>query len=126
MADVKPASLRGVSSTVPARIPSRVQVAPRPPIGGGVSVDDRAIPAPAQGAVDHSSNLIAEFIQPAPRTMAWLSDPRLSATLKAASDALAPGGVAEDVTDRYAASVLETHLVARRRLTKLTNSLLKT
>lgn len=125
MADVKPASLRSVSNAVPARTSDQVQVAPRP-IGGTRPIENKSLPTFGLDSLDGSTALVSDFIQPTPSTMAWLSNPRLAATLQAASDALAPGGASEDPTDRYAASVLETHLVARKRLTKLTNSLLKT
>ena len=120
MADGRPASPRGAKSA------GALQTTSDQPVVGKTPVGDRTMSMPQRKAVDPTRALIAEFIQPAPSTMAWLSDPRLTATLQAASDSLAPGGVAEDAADRYAASVLETHLVARRRLTKLTNSLLKT
>ena len=126
MADIKSSTVRNTGTVGPARVPSELRVEPRPSIQSRPPIEARTL-APAEiikGAP--GSELITEFSAPSPRTMAWLGDPRLVATLQAASESLAPEGVTEDPTDRYAASVIETHLVARRRLSKLTNSLLKT
>ncbi len=126
MADIKTSTVRNTPAVGAARVPTQMRADPRPPVQGRPPVEGRIPEATGGAGVDPSSALISDFILPAPRTMAWLSDPRLTATLQAASASLAPDGVTEDPTDRYAASVLETHLSARRRLSKLTNSLLKT
>lgn len=126
MADVKSAMVRGATNTAPARVDAQMRVQPRPPVQSRAAVEGVELPPARQVQIDPSSALVSEFIAPSPRTMAWLSNPRMTATLEAASKALAPNGASEDATDRYAASVIETHLVARRRLSKLTNSLLKT
>jgi hypothetical protein len=65
------------------------------------------------------------FIAPPASVESLLADPRLISVLEAASASLAPGGKAANAEDRYAASVIETHLAARRRLTQMTNALLK-
>jgi hypothetical protein len=65
------------------------------------------------------------FIAPPASVAALAGDPRLTAALEAASASLAPGGKASNAQDRYAASVIETHLSARRRLTQMSNALLK-
>ncbi len=91
-----------------------------------VSPENLEITADDRFDLDINSSLVAEFTAPPQRTIAWLGDHRLTATLSAASESLAPGGKTGDPADRYAASVIETHLVARRQLTKLTNALLKT
>lgn len=62
---------------------------------------------------------IAAFLALPEDTDAWLADPRLEATLAAASADLAPGGRATNEADGYAASVIATHLEARRRLARL-------
>lgn len=126
MADVKSATVRSTANITPARVDSQMRVQPRPPIHSRAAVEGVELPPARQGQVDPTAALVSEFVAPSPRTMAWLANPRMTATLEAASNALAPNGASEDATDRYAASVIETHLVARRRLSKLTNSLLKT
>jgi len=65
------------------------------------------------------------FIAPPARVAALVGDPRIVAALDAASASLAPGGKAANAEDRYAASVIETHLAARRRLIQMSNALLK-
>jgi len=126
MADIKSSTVRNTPAIGPARVPSDMRAIPRPPVQARQAVEDRNPSSSSIDRADPGAALVAEFIAPPQRTAAWLSDARLASTLQAASDSLAPGGVSEDPTDRYAASVLETHLVARRRLSKLTNSLLKT
>jgi len=126
MANVKSASLRSISGTAPAKPSDEVRVRPYLPARHRPGVDETRANRHSWSEPDPSAALITDFIQPSQRTMAWLSDPQLTTTLQAASEALAPDGTAEDVADRYAASVLETHLVARRTLSKLTNAVLKT
>jgi len=126
MTEIKTSTARGVPSAGATGVPARVKVNPRPMVQPQQQIENREPPSGDQSQVDSSAALISEFTAPPPRTTAWLSDPRLISTLTAASESLAPNGISEDPTDRYAASVLETHLVARRRLMKFTNSLLKT
>ena len=127
MADVKPATtVRSGAIRPSTATPVSMRADPRPPVDARAAVEDREIRSTSLGQLDPASAAVAAFIMPSQRTMAWLGDARLTATLQAASETLAPGGVAEDATDRYAASVIETHLVARARLSKLTNALLKT
>ncbi len=103
-----------------------IQTGLRPAIQAKPSIENQELPQGKNYQVDTASGLISDFITPSPKTMALLSDSRLTSILSAASESLAPSGVTQDPTDRYAASVLETHLVARRKLMKFTNSLLKT
>ncbi len=126
MADVKPATVRNPTSLTPARVEPQVRVTARPPIQARTAIEEPESRITGSGPVDPSNALVSDFIAPASRTTAWLTSPRLTATLEAASQALAPNGSTEDPIDRYAASVVETHLVARRKLTTLMNSLLKT
>lgn len=72
------------------------------------------------------AQLVVAFAAPPPSVSALLGNPGIAPVLRAASEALAPGGIAEDAGNRYAASVIETHLVARERLDRQTNALLKT
>ena len=62
---------------------------------------------------------VAAFLRPSEEEAAWLADTRFDATLAAASADLAPDGQAMDTADRYAASIIATHLEARRRLARL-------
>jgi len=126
MADVKSASTRSASSLAPARFDPQMRVQPRPLVQARPNVDEVESRPAGPAFVDPSSKLVVDFVAPSSRTTAWLTSPRLTATLEAASQALAPNGATEDPVDRYAASVVETHLVARRRLSNLMNSLLKT
>lgn len=126
MSKVKSSSIRNISDVSAARTSADLQALPRPPVMPRPPVGERGRSQTPLDRAEASLALIMEFITPPQQTMARLSDPRLAATLQAASTSLAPDGVSEDPTDRYAASVIETHLVARRRLSKLTNSLLKT
>ncbi len=127
MADVKSATVRSTSSLAPARFDPQTRVAARPPVKAGQTADEPKdrLNDPSI-SLDPASALLADFAAPSSRTTAWLNNPRMTSTLEAASQALAPNGAAEDPIDRYAASVIETHLVARRSLSKLMNSLLKT
>jgi len=126
MADVKSATVRSPSSLTPARLDPQVRVNARPAIQPRPSIDEPEGRVTGFAQLDPSNALVADFVAPSSRTTAWLTNPRLTATLEAASQALAPNGSTEDPIDRYAASVVETHLVARRKLTTLMNSLLKT
>lgn len=126
MANVRSAAVRGASSLSPARVDQQIPLSTPMPVQPRQAFDEPENRSPDASKVDPTSALIAGFAAPSPKTAAWLANPRLGATLEAASEALAPGGVTEDPVDRYAASVIETHLVARKRLSKLMNSLLKT
>ena len=126
MADVKPATVRGASSLAPARFDPQALVTARPPVQARAAVDGPDNRLSEAELIDPAGDLVAAFAAPSSRTTAWLSSPRLTVTLETASKALAPNGATEDPIDRYAASVIETHLVARRRLSSLMNSLLKT
>jgi len=123
MADVKPASIRGTPSLSPARVDAQIRVPAQSPVQARRSYDEPESRLSEGRLLDPSSALVANFAAPSPRTSSWLGNPRLTATLEAASQALAPDGKTEDPVDRYAASVIETHLVARRRLSKLMNAL---
>lgn len=68
---------------------------------------------------------VSEFIAPSSRTTEWLASPGIGAVLVAVSDDLAPDGVATSKRNQYVASVVETHLAARRQLAKHLNSLLR-
>jgi len=126
MTEIKTPTARGLPSPSAASVPAQVKTDPRPAIQPRPAIESRSLPSGDQNQLDATSALISDFTAPPPRTMAWLADSRLTSTLTAASESLAPDGITEDPTDRYAASVIETHLVARRRLMKFTNSLLKT
>lgn len=126
MSKIKSSTLRNISDVRASSTSSDLRAIPRPPVTARPMLEDRERSRDGLDVADTTAVLIAEFVAPPHRTMARLNDPRLFATLQAASDTLAPSGISEDPTDRYAASVIETHLVARRRLSKLTNSLLKT
>ncbi len=117
---------RRVSSASSANVSVSLRTEPRPAVQAKPSIENRELSQDNNRQVEAASSLVSDFASPPPRTMALLSDPRLASILTAASESLAPNGVTQDPTDRYAASVIETHLVARRQLTKLTNSLLKT
>lgn len=69
--------------------------------------------------------LVAEFIAPPRETAEWLGNPSMPAALVAVSGELAPGGVAASKRDQYVASVVETHLSARRQLARHLNALLR-
>lgn len=127
MAEVKSALVRGSSSSpAPARFDPHLRTDTRPPIQARVAVEESDNRLDGSTFADPASALVEDFIAPPIRTTAWLTNPKLAATLEAASQSLAPGGATEDPINRYAASVVETHLVARRRLSNLMNSLLKT
>jgi len=126
MADVKSATVRSTSSLAPARFDPQTRVAARPPVKARQAADEPKDRLNDSISLDPASALLADFAAPSSRTTAWLNNPRMTSTLEVASQALAPNGAAEDPIDRYAASVIETHLVARRSLSKLMNSLLKT
>ena len=126
MAEVKSALVRSSSSLAPARFDPQARVNARPDVQSRVTIDEIENRLSGPILADPSAALVEDFIAPSSRTTAWLTNPKLTATLEAASESLAPGGATEDPIDRYAASVVETHLVARRRLSNLMNSLLKT
>ncbi len=69
--------------------------------------------------------LLSEFIAPPTETAEWLGSPSIGSVLTAVSGDLAPGGMATSKRNQYVASVVETHLVARRQLAKHLNSLLR-
>lgn len=69
--------------------------------------------------------LLSEFIAPPSETADWLGNPVMGAALSAVSSELAPDGVASSKRDQYVASVVETHLAARKQLAKHLNSLLR-
>ena len=123
MADIKPAELRSGVAALASRLPqvARSGVSP-PPLPATAVAPSLA----RETLLDPIVELVTDFVAPPRRAASWLSDPRLVATLEAASVALAPDGKAQDPTDRYAASVIETHLVAQRLLTRQTNAMLKT
>jgi|GEM_PF-2844681 len=82
----------------------------------------------AKAIVDRRASeptLISEFIAPPSETSEWLRSPSIGSILAAVSSDLAPNGVANSQQDQYVASVVETHLVARRQLAKHLNSLLR-
>lgn len=126
MAEVKPTALRSEAGSLAHRVSQAPRLNPGLPLPPARAVEERVGQARDGTRVDAATRLLTEFSSPSPRTASWLSDPRFVVTLQAASEALAPGGRAEDAADRYAASVIETHLVARRRLSTLMNALLKT
>ena len=68
---------------------------------------------------------ISDFIEPSRETAKWLGNPALTGALAAVSQELAPDGVAESNRDQYVASVVETHLSARRQLARHLNALLR-
>ena len=117
---------RRVSNAGSTNVSVPIKTGPSPAVQTKPSIENQELPQGNSYQVDAATSLISDFVSPSLRTMALLSDPRLTSILAAASENLAPSGVTQDPTDRYAASVLETHLVARRRLMKFTNSLLKT
>lgn len=123
MADIKPTGLRAQGTELARRVSYPVRPdSDIPPLSSPVP-ETRP---PRETVVDPAAQRLADFVDPPRHVASWLSDPRLVATLQAASAALAPEGRAEDAADRYAASVIETHLVAQRHLTKMTNAMLKT
>jgi len=69
--------------------------------------------------------LVSEFIAPPRETSEWLGNPAMPAALAAVSVELAPGGVASSKRNQYVASVVETHLAARKRLARHLNALLR-
>lgn len=69
--------------------------------------------------------LVSNFIAPPRETAEWLGNPAMPAALAAVSTDLAPGGVASSKRDQYVASVVETHLAARKRLARHLNALLR-
>lgn len=124
--DVKIPTTRRMSNAGSTNVSVQLRAEPKPHVQPKPSIEYRELPQDNNLQVEATSTLVSDFASPPPRTMALLSDPRLSSILTAASETLAPNGVTQDPTDRYAASVIETHLVARRQLIKHTNSLLKT
>ncbi len=68
---------------------------------------------------------ISDFIAPSRETAQWLGSPAISGALAAVSKELAPDGVAGSSRDQYVASVVETHLSARRQLAHHLNALLR-
>lgn len=69
--------------------------------------------------------LLSEFIAPPSETAEWLGSPAIGSALAAVSGELAPGGAATSKRNQYVASVVETHLAARKQLAKHLNSLLR-
>jgi len=69
--------------------------------------------------------LLSEFIAPPSETAEWLGSPAIGSALAAVSGELAPGGEASSKRNQYVASVVETHLAARKQLAKHLNSLLR-
>lgn len=124
MAEIKP--IRPGAPALTARSAQVTRPDPSHRSLPSAGVEERPRRELSEVTADPVAQLVTDFAAVPPRTASWLSDPRLVATLQEASEALAPGGIAEDPADRYAASVIETHLVARRRLMKLANAMLKT
>jgi len=69
--------------------------------------------------------LMSEFIAPPSETSEFLGNPAIGSVLAAVSGELAPDGTATSKRNQYVASVVETHLVARKQLAKHLNSLLR-
>ncbi len=69
--------------------------------------------------------LVSEFIAPPRETAEWLGNPAMPAALAAVSVDLAPDGMASSKRNQYVASVVETHLAARKRLARHLNALLR-
>ncbi len=68
---------------------------------------------------------ISDFIAPSRESAHWLGNPAITGALSAVSDDLAPDGVAQSSRNQYVASVVETHLSARRQLARHLNALLR-
>lgn len=95
---------------------SRINLPYRPPQElRGREQEDRPIEAAS----------VSDFIAPTGETAEWLGNPAMTSVLAAVSEELAPNGSAATERDQYAASVVETHLVARRQLAKHLNALLR-
>ncbi len=108
---------------VPSEGAARSHAAPRPAI---------ALPRrPPQGVEARGDQRTAttaplsDFIAPPAETAEWLGSPAIGSVLAAVSRDLAPDGVAMSKRNQYAASVVETHMVARRQLTRHLNALLR-
>lgn len=116
-------SARGVSGTTPTALPGRQ---PSPSEVGRKSVPD-SLPLPGGEAQrgNDADALIREFIAPPDHVRAWLGDPMIGPVLAQISRELAPEGVSEDPQARYAASVIETHLAARKQLASRLNALIR-
>lgn len=116
-------SARGVSGA-PALAPVR-----RPDKSGVDQVRENADRGFLSGTSEPRNNsterLIREFIQPPEHVRAWLSDPMIGPVLAEISRDLAPSGVASDAQARYTASVIETHLSARKQLASRLNALIR-
>lgn len=116
---------------------SRVHVGRTAPAGtlpGRPALDrlTSRLPARVERDVDPQTNrppaaevLVSEFIAPPRETAEWLGNPSMPAALAAVSGELAPGGVATSKRNQYVASVVETHLSARRQLARHLNALLR-
>lgn len=103
----------GARSSLPAIRPSQIDLRRK----AGSETQKPQIPQP--------SVLLSEFSAPPRETRELLANPAVTAALVAVSSELAPAGVAESPRDRYVASVVETHLAAKRQLAKHLNAMLR-
>jgi hypothetical protein len=85
------------------------------------AADRKVTPAGGRG----DAKAIAEFVAPSRETAHWLGNPAIAGVLSSVSQELAPDGVAQSSRDQYVASVVETHLSARRQLARHLNALLR-
>ncbi len=72
-----------------------------------------------------NGEFISAFTEPSNETREWLGSPLLTSALKAVSKDIAPDGSAKSSRDQYVASVVETHLAARKQLATHLNALLR-
>lgn len=125
MSDIKATlnSARGVAGAAPTALPERQ----RAPTGiQQKTVPGNLLPPGSEaGSSGDAEALIKEFIAPPDHVRAWLGDPMIGPVLAQVSRELAPEGSAEDAQARYAASVIETHLAARKHLASRLNALIR-
>ncbi len=91
----------------------------------GQSVDLDAKNGLRGSAFSGNAEVMAAFTAPSHETKSWLVNPMLSSALKSVSQDVAPDGVAASPRDQYVASVIETHLAARKQLATHLNALLR-
>lgn len=81
--------------------------------------------AMARARAAESRRILEEFSLPPERVRSALSDPTLPTALAEVAEQLAPGGRANDAQSQYTASVIATHLAARRQLSTKLNALIR-
>ena len=124
MSEIKsPVSRVHVGRSVPAGAGSGRLALDRPSLDVPARPDRDADIHPRRRTVDGA--LVSDFIAPPRETSEWLGSPAMTTVLAAVSNDLAPSGVATSKRDQYVASVIETHLVARRQLARHLNALLR-